>query len=180
VYLLADGEVRPIAHFLTTAPDGALFVRAGSPSLNARGDVAFSGSMFSGPQARIFVFSGGALTEIARTGNVVGEFTLNVPHLPTIDDHGQVAFSSFLAGVLNRTDIFLFSGGVLRRLAGAGDLTAEGDTLASATNAWFNGPGQLTFVDPDAAVGRVYRLPDEGTASRVAGEGDVVPVTTPR
>jgi hypothetical protein len=181
VYLITNGEVRPIAHRGgTVAPDGSTFAGAGSPSLNARGDVAFRRTLsnpFSGPSG-VFVFSDETLTQIARAGDVVAEDTLPSIGAPTIDAQGRIAFDAVASspGRPSQIATFLFSSGVVGRLVGAGDPTLEGDTLASAASPWFNALGQLTFADSVGPFDRVYRLTDEGI-SRVAGQGDAVPAT---
>jgi hypothetical protein len=174
VYLIANGEVRAIAQFGSVAPDGSTFALAGFPSMNAGGDVAFWGilsSPFGGPSG-IFVFSDGNLTEIVRSGDVVGEFTLGGPGLPAIDNEGQVAFDAYI-GALSRRVVFLFSAGLVRPLVVPGEKTSEGDVVVEASAPSFNAHGQLAFVDSGGLFDRVYRVTDEGI-SRVAQQGDVV------
>jgi hypothetical protein len=179
VYLIADGEVRVIAHSGTVAPDGSTFVNAGSPSLNARGDVVFlvNSGPFSGPSG-IFVSSDGTLTQIARNGDVVGDYILSGVRPAGIDGQGQVAFTAIVGLPLASPAAFLFSAGLVRPLVVPGDHTTEGDVVRSVSTLSLNTQGQSAFEDSGGPFDRVYRLTDEGI-SRVAGETDTV-AATPR
>lgn len=175
VFTVWQGEITAIARPGSTAPDGGTFVTAVQPSVNAQGHIAFRAEVSAPSGSGIFVFSEGTMTQVVRDGDVLDAGALTRSSAPSIDARGRVAFQAEV-GDPSRPAIFLWRRGVVRLVAGAGIVTRAGEVLESATAPWFNSRGQLVFADTVASLGRVY-LASGRRIVRVAGEGDVVPVT---
>ena len=180
------------------ATDGETFRSVDLPVLNDAGQVAFEGftertdgGLFNG-NSGIYRDDGGALTRIARTGEVVpggdATFSLFAGHL--LNDAGQVAFRSYLNdaddGQGTGEGIFLGDGTSLVQVLRYGQPAPDGDGGADgmlfAEDFALNNRGQIAFdglIDTGVVVGGfpvlesgVFFYDDAVGLVPVAREGD--------
>jgi hypothetical protein len=131
----ATGEMQSIAHAGDCAPGGGTFRGAGSPVMNARGDIAFLGDLTSPPKANeaigVYLYSRGKTSRVAGPGDKMpggGKFVTassifgNQIHL---NNPGEVAFNAVLDTDVNKdgtpdTGLFVWSHDSLRLVARTG------------------------------------------------------------
>lgn len=122
------------------APGGGSFTSfEGLPSLNASGEVAFTGDVAGVPGDGIFVESGGSLTAVARVGDSAPGTTGAYEQLlsPDLNDSGDVAFQASI-------DDPPGSGGLFARRAGSVELVVlNGDPAPGGGSFISTGPPKL-------------------------------------
>ncbi len=145
------GVLTEIARVGQLAPDGvSTFSSLVSPQMNNAGQIVFQAGLNNAPftsNKGIFVGTGSGIIEIARRGeNAPGTgtaITMNAVS-PLINDSGQVAFSSDLAG--NAYGIFRYSDGHLQTLAITGQSAPGGNgTFTGLDHLAFNNGGIAAF-----------------------------------
>jgi len=160
IFLGDGGVLTQIAREGQAAPDAnGILSYLVEPVLNGSGQAAFWASLRgtsgeTSDDGGIFLGSGGALTQIAREGQVApdgnGIFFSLSPY-PRLNDSGQAAFWASLTGTSGGSSddegIFLGSGGALTQIARAGQAAPE----ANGTFRYFwepalNGSGEVAFL----------------------------------
>jgi hypothetical protein len=93
VYLFHQGSVTRIAGPGDPSPDGSIFLTADAPTINASGQVAFSGE--TGKGFGVFLYSGGTVVKVAAPGDRLPQrTTIEFADLPQVNDLGEVAFGA--------------------------------------------------------------------------------------
>ena len=91
VFLYHQGTLTRIAGPGDPSPDGSTFFTADAPSINAFGQVAFSGETFTHGFGA-FLFSAGSVQSVAIAGErIPGNVTVTFADLPQVNDFGEVA-----------------------------------------------------------------------------------------
>lgn len=90
VFLYHQGTLSRIAGPGDPSPDGSTFFTADAPSINALGQVAFSGETFTHGFGA-FVFSAGSVQSVVIPGDRVPGATVDFADLPQVNDLGEVA-----------------------------------------------------------------------------------------
>jgi hypothetical protein len=93
VFLLHQGTLTRIAGPGDTAPGGGALALAELPSINASGQIAFSGLVQGDSGFGAFLFSGGQIVNVARAGQRFHGRQLAFGDSPNVNDNGQVAFT---------------------------------------------------------------------------------------
>ena len=96
VFLFSHGTLTRIAGPGDPSPDGSTFFFVDAPTINASGQVAFSGETFKG--FGVFLYSNGTLVTVAKPGDrIPPRNSLTFADLPQVNDLGEVAFGAGLA-----------------------------------------------------------------------------------
>lgn len=149
-----------------------------APSLNDQGQAAVFIQPFPFPNG-IYFFSQGVLTKIALNGDPApggGHFVLSFPDPtfgPVINRNGDVAFAANLD--TGGEAVFLFSQGVITRIAGPGDHDPSGNLFLLADSPSINSAGQIAFTGDVSVDGFGTFLYSQGTIVKIARPGDRVP-----
>jgi hypothetical protein len=120
VYIYSGGQLTIKVPEYTSFGNGLQLVSTQSPSINANGDVAFTGQLLNAFEPGIFTTSGNNLIQVVSPGQTApdgGVFTAGFN--PVINNGGQVALDA-REQTVNDT-VFLFSNSQLKRVAGPGD-----------------------------------------------------------
>jgi hypothetical protein len=120
IYLYSAGQLTIKVSEFTQFGNGLQLVSTQSPSINASGDVAFSGQLLNAFDSGIFVTSGNSLIQVMTPGQTApdgGVFTSGFA--PVLNDAAQVVLDAREQAVNNT--VFLFSNSQLTRVAGPGD-----------------------------------------------------------
>ena len=164
---LHNGGIERIAGSGDPAPGGGIFSSAGSPLVNASGDVVFAGDLTPAPylllDVGLFLWNGKSLTAIIRPGEPLPEgghlvTTGAQPPQFSLDDSGEVAFAATLdtdngAGVLD-TGVYVW--------------TAHGGVkLIARTGTVVPGLGTIGHINSPSYVGS--RMPTGGAVLNSSG-----------
>jgi hypothetical protein len=96
VFLFSQGVLTRIVGPGDPSPDGSIFFSADAPTINASGQVAFSGQ--TGHGFGVFIFSGGTISKIAVPGDTLPDHRIfEFTDLPQVNDLGHVAFTGDLS-----------------------------------------------------------------------------------
>jgi hypothetical protein len=96
VFLFSQGVLTRIVGPGDGSPDGSIFFSADAPTINASGQVAFSGQ--TGKGFGVFLFSGGTISKIAAPGDTLPDHRIfEFTDLPQVNDLGHVAFTGDLS-----------------------------------------------------------------------------------
>jgi len=96
VFRYSQGALTRIAGPGDPSPDGSTFLFADAPTINASGQIAFSGQTFIGFGA--FLYSNGVLQKVVAPGDRIPPMnSITFADLPQVNDAGQVAFGAGLA-----------------------------------------------------------------------------------
>ncbi len=195
IFLGSGGAVTRIARAGEPAPDGnGTFSTFQPPAFNGAGRAAFDADLVgtgSAPAdaAGIFLGSGGAITQIARAGQVApdGNGTFSFFWDPALNGSGEAAFWARLVGtdggVVDDGGIFVGSGGLLTRIAREGQAAPDGNGTFSSLSSdlSLNGSGQAVFkggLDGTSGGsvddGGVF-VGSGGAIARIAREGQTAP-----
>lgn len=120
IYIYNAGQLTLKVPTLTISNNGLEFAFADFPSINASGDVAFSGQPVGASEPGIYATSGSGIIQVVASGQVAPDgdiFTAGFS--PVLSDAGQVVFGAREQAVNNT--VFLFSNSQLTRIAGPGD-----------------------------------------------------------
>lgn len=168
--------------------------RAGSPVMNAAGEVAFRADLTntsggSADNSAVFRGNGTTLVQIARAGQPLpGGGTLvsfSTDTVPDMNDAGEVVFPISLDGATGQEAIFKGSGGVLTKIARQGEAIPGSVDVFSVFNGYarLNNAGQVGFLarvfhsgSPSSNYWALFRY--EGNGSNgvlIAREGQVPP-----
>lgn len=97
VFLFHQGTLTRIVGPGDPSPDGSTFFSADAPTINASGQVAFSGET-SATGFGVFLFSAGAVLKVAIPGDrTTGHTTITFADQPQVNDLGEVAFGADLS-----------------------------------------------------------------------------------
>ena len=174
LYLKSNGQTTLAVDANTPLPDGT--GTFGSMSLNAmndKGDIAFLADLNG-----MYLLSNGQFTAMARNGDPAvggGSFGFFFPdqrYGPVISNNGNVAFASDLS--TGGRGIFLFSQGVLTRIAGPGDSSPDGSIFFTADAPTINSTGQIAFSGETGNGFGVF-LYSAGNISKIVLPGDRLP-----
>ncbi len=135
IFAAQNGRIRPVALSGAPAPGIVSGTLAGldAPAINARGQVAFLATVRRGRESieALFLSSRGHLEKIVAQGDAApagGSFAGFGP--PAINRDGAVAFGGAVDGKAVPGGIFLWKGGQLRMVLGAGDEAPTGGIFA--------------------------------------------------
>jgi hypothetical protein len=120
IYIYNAGQLTLKVPTFTILSNGLEFALADSPSINAGGDLAFSGQLLGASEPGIYATLGSSIIQVVTGGQVApdgGIFTVGFS--PVLSDAGQVAFGAREQAENNT--VFLFSNSQLTRIAGPGD-----------------------------------------------------------
>jgi hypothetical protein len=96
VFLFSNGTLTRIAGPGDPSPDGSTFFFVDAPTINATGQVAFSGETLNG--FGVFLYSNGKVATVAKPGDrIPPRNSLTFADLPQVNDGGEVAFGAGLA-----------------------------------------------------------------------------------
>jgi hypothetical protein len=144
VYLFAQGQTTTLAHAGDPAPGGGAFMSFDSPALNAAGQVAFVAGLSPGLSG-VFLFSDGSLNSVARPGDTSPEGdTFTFVETAAISADGQLAFTGRLSNSFG--GVYVFSQGMITRVAGQGDPVARNPTFWWALLPVIDGTGRVVFT----------------------------------
>lgn len=146
------------------------------------GNATFMISLSVAPDSAVFNEVGGALSLLAREGDLVddpvrlGDFRLRTPDR---NEAGDVAFWVELAGTgstANNQGVFLHSGGALTELLRKGDATPDGlDTFTQFDDVLLWDDAVLTYAHLATAEVGLYRLAPSETTVELLETGDASP-----
>jgi len=135
IFAAQNGRIRPVALSGAAAPGIASGTLAGldAPAINARGDIAFLANVRRGRESveALLLSSRGQLQKVVAQGDPApagGSFAGFGP--PAINRDGAVAFGAAVEGKAVPGGLFLWRGGQLRMVLGAGDETPVGGIFA--------------------------------------------------
>ncbi len=167
----ADGSIIQVVRALDSSPEGDIFTAVFTPSLNASGQMAFSGQLFN----RIggsYLFSKGTITRVAGHGDPIDREPQFVDARPEgISRTGEVVFSArmFPGGYA------LLSGAPHTLIATAGDPAPEGGVFIYFYQAAVSGNGQIIFIGFTTRTGVGLYSPIDGALRRIVAHGDPAP-----
>ena len=183
IFAARGGRVRPVALSGSAAPGVASGTVAGldAPAINARGDVAFLATVRRGRESTeaLLLATRGQLQKIVAQGDPApagGTFAGFGP--PAINREGAVAFGAAIEGKAVPGGIFVWKGGQLRMVLGAGDETPIGGIFAKfSERLGLSDAGAIAFhgllkAAPVAAA--IFTLED-GRPRVIARLGDQAP-----
>lgn len=183
IFVARRGRVRPVALSGAAAPGVVSGTLAGldAPAINARGDVVFLATVRRGRESTeaLLLFTRGRLQKIVAQGDPApagGTFAGFGP--PAINREGAVAFGAAIEGRAVPGGIFLWKGGPLRMVLGAGDETPIGGIFAKISERLgLSDAGAIAFhgllkAAPVAAA--IFTLED-GRPRVIARLGDPAP-----
>ena len=160
------------------------FAKHPVPSLNGRGEIAFTASLIGGRSTQgAFVAGQGAVRAVALAGQpapgIPGGTLLEFDDV-SLNDAGQVAFLASVRRGRDQSDaIFLGdAAGPLIRMTAAGEPAPSGGSFGAFGPPTVNGKGAVAFaatVEQGPWVGGVYVLGD-GTGRIIAGAGQPSPL----
>ncbi|HEX7286873.1 MAG TPA: choice-of-anchor tandem repeat NxxGxxAF-containing protein [Candidatus Angelobacter sp.] len=159
-----------VAGFGDAAPGGGTFLQASAPSLKTNGDVVFRGEVAAPGRSGLFLYSGGALTQLVPDATFTPGGDIVFPDTPAANDAGDVAFVSFIGNGL-----FLLSHGSISKLAGPGGPAPGGDTFIDFSAPAINQAGQVVFRAFLASGNTGIFLASGGTITKVIATGDIFP-----
>jgi hypothetical protein len=154
------GEIRSIALAGETAPGGGTFRAAGSPVMNAQGDIAFLGDLTPPPKANrdigVYLHSRGKISRVAGPGDDMpggGKFVTasaifgNQLH---VNNSGEVVFNAGL-NTMNKDGVpdiglYAWSRGKLRLVARPGTVIPDVGTIHNLSMAVITFPLPVDFV----------------------------------
>jgi len=97
VFLFHQGTLTRIAGPGDLSPDGGTFFSADAPTINASGQIAFSGET-SATGFGVYLFSAGAISKVAVPGDrTAAHTTIVFADQPQVNDLGEVAFGADLS-----------------------------------------------------------------------------------
>lgn len=147
IYIYSAGQFTIKVPVFTPLGNGVQLDSADSPSINAAGEVAFSGQLQGAFDPGIFVTRGSAVIEVTAPGETApdgGLFTAGFN--PALSDTGDVVFGAREQAVDNA--VFLFSNSHVTRIAGPGDLIREKARFTFPfTSGGVNKSGAVLFED---------------------------------
>ena len=151
IFAAQNGRIRPVALSGAAAPGVASGTLAGldAPVINARGEVAFLATVRRGRESTetLLLSTRGQLQKIVAQGDPApagGTFAGFGP--PAINREGAVAFGGAVEGRAVPGGIFVWKGGTLRMVLGAGEETPIGGIFV-------NTGGAVSFAVAPTATG---------------------------
>jgi len=172
------GQISKIIERGDIFPDGSIFSGVtGNLSINDAGDVAFAGGT-NGlvSDAGIFLYSGGNLNVVLPEFTPIpslGGIQL-LPQFVSINNAGQIAFTSQIIGVTSESGVFVFAGGNATQIMTPGQSSPDGDIFTGAFSVQINNSGQVGFLARELQHNDGLFLSANGATSRLAGQGDTV------
>lgn len=168
VFLRSGKTTRIVAAIGDAAPGGGRFISAASPSLNAKGHLAFVGAAETPSGSGIFLLAAAKYSLVAAEGqntSIGPIFGLNSPSLNAGDELAFVAFNG----------VFTESKGTVTKLAAAGDASPEGDTFTSFSFPQINASGEVVFTASLASGNTGIYLFANGAITKIANSLDPSP-----
>jgi len=201
LFIYDDGTLSLLAQAGSAAPGtgGATFMMFGGPmstiaigghdKVAARVDLMGGGP--GGPNQGIFLWSGGSASPVALQQQAVpeGNGTLDMLYQPVINDAGQVAFHSRLAGTVNPGQddegLYRATGGTLTMMARKANVSPDGNgKFSNLGSPVLASTGQIAF-EADLTMTAGGGTDDHGIfisdgidIVKVARKGDILPGTT--
>src|SRR2546425_8346610 len=160
-------------------PSGT-FASLDTPAINDRGDVAFLATVRRGRESleAIYLHSGGKSRKVVAQGDPApagGTFAGFGP--PSLNGQGLVVFGAVVEGRAVPGGLFVWKGGTIRMLVGAGEETPDGGIFARLSErVAVNDAGTVAFnaiLKGAPMPGAIYVVDDR--VRRIAGLGDAAP-----
>lgn len=178
VALIADGglilksvsTIIPIAGPGDFAPGGGVFFSFTQPSLGPQGQVAFVANASFPSTSGVYLYSGGAITELIAAGTQANTGEPVTPAFAKFTPSGNLLVSDAFSGTL-----YLFANNTLTRLVGAGDPAPGGAAFNLLLSGAINSSNQVAFqaVLSDGTNG-VF-LWSNGIVTKIIASGDSFP-----
>jgi len=171
IYLFSGGQIVRVIAGGDPAPEEETFGAVAHPSVNASGQIAFHGNVSGGRGSGAYLLSKGSVTRVMRPlqpspeGDVFTQARDSV-----LNNMGQVAFIGSLANHVG--GIYLYSDGMITRVAGQGDAIGREPRFASASGLTIDAAGQVAFSGETFPGG--HALFDEAH-NPIAHPGDPAP-----
>ena len=183
IFAAQNGRIRPVALSGAAAPGVASGTLAGmdAPVINARGEIAFLATVRRGRESMeaLLLSTRGQLQKIVAQGDPApagGTFAGFGP--PAINREGAVAFGGAVEGRAVPGGIFVWKGGRLRMVLGAGDETPIGGIFAKfSERLGLSDAGTIAFhgLLKAAPVAAAIFAIEDGRPRVVARLGDPAP-----
>jgi len=182
IFVASPSRVRAIVFAGGPAPDipSGTFANVDTPAINARGDVAFHATVRRGRESLevIYLHSGGKTRKVVAQGDPApagGTFAGFGP--PSLNGKGLVVFGAVVEGRVVPGGLFVWKGGAIRMLVGAGEETPDGGIFAKLSErVAVNDAGTVAFnaiLKGAPMPGAIYVVDDR--VRRIAGLGDAAP-----
>jgi hypothetical protein len=171
----AGGEIGSLILPGDPEPGGGRFVRAGRPSANRAGQIAFEAEVARNGQRRagIFLAEGARLRSVVEAGALLpGGDLLRAMREPHLNERGDVLF----LGDAGEWAVYLARAGTLTRLVGPGSALPDGKRVGQVVA----GPASLS-VAPGGQAALVLRPEDQPESAGVylSGPGGLTAVALP-
>jgi hypothetical protein len=148
VYLYSQGALVRIAGPGDATPDGTVFTSASSATINAAGEIVFSGTTNTG-DAGVYTYTHGTIVTVAHSGTPIGSgMTLVAAFLPSLNRLGQISFTGALG---NGASVVLVASPSNTRSTTSGVVSSSGLSAASPVT-----------VSPEQARARIDRALHRG------------------
>src|SRR5438309_4697036 len=182
IFVVSPSRVRAIVLAGGPAPDipSGTFANVDTPAINARGDVAFLATVRRGRESLevIYLHSGGKTRKVIAQGDLApagGTFAGFGP--PSLNGKGLVVFGAVVEGRAVPGGLFVWKGGAIRMLVGAGEETPDGGIFAKLSErVAVNDAGTVAFnaiLKGSPIGGAIYLIDDR--VRRIDGLGDAAP-----
>ena len=181
IFVASPSRVRAIVLAGGPAPDipSGTFANVDTPAINARGDVAFLATVRRGRESLevIYLHSGGKTRKVIAQGDPApagGTFAGFGP--PSLNGKGLVVFGAVVEGRAVPGGLFVWKGGAIRMLVGAGEETPDGGIFAKfSERIALNDAGAVVFtaVLKGAAAPQAIFAVEGGRTRKVVAIGDI-------
>jgi len=151
-----------------TAPGGGKIISATRPSINGKGQVAFSVYALAPSATGIYLYAAGKLQLLVASGTVTSAGVISNLSNPSLNDSGDCAFTTNLG-------IFLVSHGVVTKIAKRGDVAPSGDRFSSLSSPSINANGKVVFLATLSSGNSGIYLAANGNISKIVYSGDPAP-----
>jgi hypothetical protein len=156
-------------------PGGGTLTLADFPAINSSGDVAFRAGISGVTGTSVFLFTGGHLVQVARSGQSTpqGDLFANT-FSPVVNGSSDVLFTAQTNQRGNT--LYVFSNGQITRVAGQGDSINRNPRFFGLSSFGLGDGDRVLFLGGTfpGGTGLFTKSPDQGIA-RVAGTGDPLP-----
>jgi hypothetical protein len=182
IFVASRRGTRAVALAGGAAPDipSGTLASVDAPAINDRGEVAFLATVRRGRESleAIYLHAGGKSRKIVAQGDPApagGVFAGFGP--PALNGKGLVVFGGVVEGRAVPGGLFVWKGGAIRMLVGAGEETPDGGIFAKfSERVAVNDAGAVAFnaiLKGAPIAGAIYLVDDR--VRRIAGLGDAAP-----
>lgn len=168
VFLRTGSKAKIVAAIGVTAPGGGQFLAASSPTLNAKGDLAFVAGAQAPSSSGIFLFAAGKYSLVAAEGQNTSAGPIFGLNSPSINTNDQVAFLAF-------NGLFTAANGAVSKIAAFGDPSPEGDIFSSFSFPQINSSGQVVFTASLLSGATGIYLASNGNITKIVNSNDFSP-----